>query len=166
MTKKEILEITRKYQENLEELNGTPPYGTCHLAGYSLAAVFNERGYNSRSVTGHLMVLDKNEKKILYSSKDPTYRRNVGYYHTWCEIVMDGQIYIVDPSFKYNIPFLRKNYRIKVHPKIPPILVTKERHTYYWMYVEDNKLLPLSDAEMNKVDPNITDKLIDGLKQF
>lgn len=159
MNIEEIKTLSVNLVEILENINGAPPYGACHLIAYILAEILNAENIESRSVTGHLTLLDKKGKKILYSSKNPSNPRNVGYYHTWCEAVIDNNIYIIDPSLILNIQFLKNHYKIKVHPKTPDFIFTTDLKTYYWNYTEDVTLKKLSDLELFQTPTSILENL-------
>lgn len=159
MNLEEIKMLSINLIENLENLNGAPPYGTCHLIAYILAEKLKAENIESRSVTGHLVLLDKKEKKILYSSKNPSNPRNVGHYHTWCEATIDNKTYIIDPSLKLNIQFLKNHFKIKVHIKIPDFLFTTEFNTYFWRYTEDTTLKKLSDIQLFQTPTSMIESL-------
>lgn len=157
MTTQEIQIIASKLNNKVERLNGAPPYGTCHLLAHLMVKHLELRKIKARTVTGHLMLLDKNEKKFYYSNKNPSNKRNVGYYHTWCEADINDERILIDPSLKYNIAFLKK-FRIKINAKIPEVLVTNKFSSYYYRYSEDEKLKKLSDIELLNIPASVKEK--------
>jgi hypothetical protein len=157
-------QISKKYQDALELNADNFPSGTCYLAGYCLTKYFNKINFKARSVTGSVALIDKNEKYIIYGGNFNLKKKEiVGLYHTWCEVTINGQIYIVDPSLKYNLIFLKKNLKIKLSPKIPPILITTDKETYYWKYIEDNKLINYSDSFLKRAPKQLINAIISSL---
>ncbi len=160
MTIQSLYKISEQYQQALEKIVANPS-GTCHLAAHCIAENLKNKGLNAISVTGHLTLRDKNEKLLFYSSRNPDIERNVGFYHSWCEVTMDSKQIIVDASLKYNIKFLKK-YKKKVHPKIPPLLITHNSNTYYWKYKKDDTLRYLSDRELNQIQERLITRLVES----
>lgn len=159
MTSPDLQRIGLAFQFKLESQFNTHPYGTCHLSGHCIAEQLKREGLTARAVTGHLSLRDKNGKMIYYGSKHTHSKRNIGYYHTWCEVSINNVVTIVDASLKYNIQALRQYYQIKAHSKIPPLLISNEPATYHWNYEEDKSLIHLSQQELNKVSPVIIEFL-------
>lgn len=141
----EILKsIALRYQSKLEARKNEP-FGTCYAAGPCLSNYLNSIGIEARAVTGTLVLRDKHGKQIIYGRSQFS-KKNIGMYHTWCEAIVDGTTYIVDPSLKYNKVYLKKHHplKIKISHHIPDVLVTQEKETYWWKFKEDEKLKPLS----------------------
>ncbi|MCB0752929.1 MAG: hypothetical protein KDC52_15765, partial [Ignavibacteriae bacterium] len=64
----------------------------------------------------------------------------IGNYHTWCEVVINNETYIIDPSLKYNKLALKQYFDIKVNNKIPNLVFSKKANTYIYKYIEDISL--------------------------
>lgn len=161
MNTEHLYEIGQLYQKELEKviLN---PFGICHLSAYCLTENLKMKGINATSVTGHLSLRDKKGKQILYSSDNPTAPRNIGYYHTWCEVTIEETKFILDASLKYNIRFIMLQHKRRIHPKIPPLLISPEFQTYYWKYTEDEKLLHLSQKQLDLIPEKVKIHLINS----
>ena len=73
-------------------------------------------------------------------------------YHTWCEAIVEGTTYVVDPSMKYNKTYLKKHHprRIKISNEIPDVFVTGHLETYWWKYKEDIRLQHVSQSYLDK----------------
>lgn len=133
-----ILKASRILQV-VEEINGAAPTGACYLFGHCLNQVFKELGYNSRKVTGSLALVCKGDKKYVVYGKLPLKGYNVGDYHTWCEVEVDGIWIIVDPSIKYNKVAIKwQPEKIQLNPSIPDILITAESNTFKHKYIPDH----------------------------
>ena len=161
MDSNQLYEIGQLYQQELEKII-INPFGTCHLAAHCLTENLKNKGLNAISVTGHLSLRDKNGKEILYSSEKSWARRNIGYYHSWCEVTINKTPFILDASLKYNIQFMKLQHKLKIHPKIPTLLISSEFQTYYWKYTEDKKLLNLSQKELNLIPEKVKMYLINS----
>jgi len=76
-------------------------------------------------------------------------------YHTWCEATIDGKIYVVDPTLKYEKIYCRKHLikKIKLSNQIPDVLVTDLMNSYLWKYKEEKSLKSLSKSYLSKCDP-------------
>ena len=108
-----LLQIAQRYQQTLESSVENYPTGTCYLAGYCLAEYFNGIGIPAKSVTGELAIVDKNGKYAVYGNMKIKKSTSVGYYHTWCEVLVNDKWFIVDPSMKYNKTFLKSSMNFK-----------------------------------------------------
>jgi hypothetical protein len=161
MDTEQLYEIGQLYQQELEKaiIN---PFGICHLSAYCITENLKNKGINAASVTGHLSLRDKKGKEILYSSENPTAPRNIGYYHTWCEVIIKDTKFILDASLKYNIQFIMLQHKRKIHPKIPPLLISQQFQTYYWKYTEDEKLLHLSQNQLDLIPEKVKIHLINS----
>ncbi len=149
----QLNKICIDYQEILENLVGNFPSGSCYMSAFCLSEFLNSKGFSSRNVAGNLALIDKNGKYIIYGNLKLKGKK-VGDYHAWCETTIDNKTYIIDPSLKYNIVFLKKTVGIKLSPKIPSSLITTEKDTYNWKYVEDEKLMPMAQYFLNLMTDN------------
>ena len=123
------------------------PHGCCYLIGYCLAEGLKQLGYNASSVTGHLILRDKNEKPLVYgTSKHKGFL--VGYYHTWCKVNYDDKEFIVDPSIVYNSGYLRL-CNIKVHQKTPNRVISENQNNWWANYIPDENLERSSNKNLN-----------------
>jgi len=79
-------------------------------------------------------------------------------YHTWCEALVNGTTYIVDPSLKYNKVYLKKHHprKIKISNKIPDVLVSDKKETYLWKYIEDESLENISQSNLDDCSAELT----------
>ena len=157
MEKNKLKEIAKKYQIELENYN-KEPFGTCYLAGPCIAGYLQGIGVKAREVTGNLLILDKHGKYTVYG-RNKFKGKNVGEFHTWCEAEIDGKIYIIDASLKYNKIFLKEHFKIKANSNIPDILVTESQNTYYWKYFEEEELKPKSKTFYDEVSSSVIQKL-------
>jgi hypothetical protein len=155
-------EIGQLYQYILEKSFKNFPSGTCYLAGYCLSEYFKRLGFESKSVTGSLALIDKKEKYIVYGNLNIPKSSRIGLYHTWCEIFIDDEWYILDVSLKYNKVVL-KSFGANLSPKIPDILFTKEKNTFIWKYVPNENLVKESDYFLEKVPDEIKNGIVETL---
>ena len=154
------LELTNKIEMNSSNI----PTGSCYLLGHCLSEGLSKSGFIAKETTGNLILQDKNRKSIVYG-KSKYKGKSVGYYHTWC--VLDfGEKIIIDPSLKYNKIFLKKNLNIKLNEHLPDCLITSENPTWYYNYLEDSSLIPLSKNILNKMDQEIVKILIDKVSEI
>lgn len=158
MTTKKIELIAIQLINEIEKLNGKPPQGTCHLIAYLMVKRLAINNIKARTVTGNLELMDKSGKKVYYGNQNPNNKRNVGFYHTWCEAIINEERILIDPSLKYNIAYLKK-FKIRINSKVPKVLVTDKFSTYYYVYSEDEKLKKLSDKELLNVPVSFIDEL-------
>lgn len=155
---KQLNRIASNLQESIENTFNNEPTGICYLTGYCMSEILNTMGYKTKKVTGKLALKYKKfDKYAVYGKLKGT---NVGDYHTWCELVSDGRIYIVDPSLKYNKKALKDIFKIKLSDKIPNILVTAESNTYNWKYIQDDSLETKSLYFLHKISNSTIQKLI------
>lgn len=164
MTIKEIEEVCIKLQMNLELINSGNPAGSCYLTGPLLSEYFMGLNIDSRPVYGHFKVLNNKNKFILYSNKNLNNPLNLGYFHTWCEVKIDGYNYIVDPSIKFNKAFL-KRYGHKISKQIPNSIITNLKKCYYWEYKEDYELFEISNRLLSDISPITYQKLLQRLHE-
>lgn len=152
-----LYQIAKELQMVMEEKLNGQAVGTCYLSGHCLSIIFNRLGFRSRKVTGKLAILLKNGK-----SKYATYGRfklkgkQIGIYHTWCEVEVNGETFIVDPSLKANLKYSRKNLGVKIHSMVEKdTLVTKAFSTYYYKYLEDDSLEVHSNQSLETLTTEI-----------
>lgn len=163
MESSKILEVGLLYQKTLESIVANYPSGTCYLAGYCLAEYFKTKGFESKSVTGSLALIDKNGKYIVYGNLNIPKSNKIGSYHTWCEIFINDEWYILDPSLKYNKVTLIKIYRFKLNSKIPDLLFTNDKNTYVWKYIPNENLVKESNNFLEKASIEIKNEVIQSL---
>jgi hypothetical protein len=162
MENSKFIEIGLLYQNTLESNVVNYPSGTCYLAGYCLAEYFKKIGFDSKSVTGSLALIDKNGKYIVYGNLNIPKSNRIGVYHTWCEILIDEEWHVLDPSLKYNKVTL-KSFGAKLNPKIPDILFTKDKNTFVWKYVDNENLVKESDFHLDKATNQLKKGIIQTL---
>ena len=154
---KEFERIGKKIQEAIEDTFANEPSGICFLTGFCTNEVLQSRGFKSRKVTGKLALMNRNGKKyVVYGKLNGI---TVGDYHTWCEVENEGKVYIIDPSLKYNIKFLSVN-RIELSKSIPEILVSDEKNTFNWKYIEDSTLERYSLSYLKTVHPDAIESIL------
>ena len=141
------------YQEILENLAGNFPTGTCYMSAFCISEFLNLKGISARDVAGNLALINKNGKYVIYGNLKLKGQK-VGEYHAWCEAIINDKTYIIDPSLKYNIVFLKKTMGVKLSPKIPLSLITTEKDTYNWKYVEDEKLKSIAKHFLDLMSAN------------
>lgn len=162
MGKSNMEEVGLLYQYILENSIKNYPSGTCYLAGYCLSEYFNKIGIKSKSVTGSLALIDKKENYIVYGNLSIPKSSRIGLYHTWCEILIDEEWYILDASLKYNKVAL-KSFGVNLNSKIPDILFTKERNTFIWKYVDNENLVKESNFYLDKVPLQLRNGIVETL---
>ncbi|MCB0745870.1 MAG: hypothetical protein KDC90_00265 [Ignavibacteriae bacterium] len=136
-----VEKISLDLQEILEEIYYKSPAGGCYLIGHCLSEILNEYGLVSRKVTGKLAlhIKNTNDKYAKYGIINLK-GHYIGNYHTWCEVVINNETYIIDPSLKYNKLALKQYFDIKVNNKIPNLVFSKKANTYIYKYIEDISL--------------------------
>lgn len=159
----QLLKISEQMQLSIEGTFVNEPSGICYLTGHCMNEVLSKLGYNCRKVTGKLALMSRNGKKyIVYGKLNGI---QVGDYHTWCEVEYEGKAYIIDPSLKYNLKFLSLN-KIEISKSIPEIIISTEKNTYNWKYIEDSSLERHSISYLNKIAPEAIETIIsDCLRQ-
>lgn len=163
MENSKFIEVGLLYQKTLENCVPHYPSGSCYLAGYCLAEYFKKIGFESKSVSGSLELIDKNEKHIVYGNLKIPKSYNVGYYHTWCEIFINDEWYILDPSLKYNKVTLTKTNRFILNSKIPDLLFTNDKTTYFWKYIPNENLVKNSNYFLKKASNQLKNIIIQSL---
>lgn len=158
----DFLKVGQLYQMILENSVSNYPFGTCYLAGFCLSEYFKSIGFEAKSVSGSLAVIDKKEKYYVYGNLNIPKSNRIGVYHTWCEILVDDEWYILDPSLKYNKVAL-KNFGIKLNPKIPDILFSKDKNSFLWKYIENESLIKESDKFLKLVSSELKNGIIQSL---
>jgi hypothetical protein len=148
------LEFTKKFETYFSNV----PIGTCYLIGHCIAEGFKRAGYFAEEITGTAILKDKNGGNIIYG-KSNMKGKNIGYYHTWSLIEIDGESIIIDPSVKYNKVAMRNIYGIKPNPKITDFVITNENSTWLLMYLKDDTLAHLSKNWLNKLNPELVELL-------
>jgi hypothetical protein len=155
--KEEFEKIGKKLQEAIEDTFVNEPSGICYLTGFCANEVLQSLGFKSRKVTGKLALMNRNGKKYFVYGKLNGIQ--VGDYHTWCEVEHEGKTYIIDPSLKYNIKFLSLN-KFELSKSIPSILVSDEKSTFNWKYIEDSNLERHSMSYLKTVHPDAIDAIL------
>lgn len=155
------LEFTKK----LEEHSSNYPIGTCYLIGHCLTEGFKKAGFKSYEATGSAIFKDKHDNNIIYG-KSIVKGNNIGLYHTWCVIEINGDSIIVDPSVKYNKVAMKNSYNLKVNSKIPEFIITNKKSSWLHTYVEDSQLIHFSKDNLEKVHPNLIKTLINTVEEF
>ena len=135
--------------------------GTCYLIGYCLTEILKKQGFESRCVSGTLAIIMQNEKKYAKYGNSKIKGDLIGNYHTWCEVVVGNEVLIIDPSLKYNIKSLKSFFKLKINKMIPAILITSTPSSYYYKYVENNKLERCSKMYLNALDTIIINSVIE-----
>lgn len=156
--------ICSEFTIKLEELSPNYPLGTCYLIGHCLAEGFKKAGFEAKEVTGSAIFKDKHDKNIIYG-KSITKGQNIGYYHTWCVLEIEGESIIIDPSIKYN-KVAMKNYNVKINSKIPDFIITNTNSSWLHTYVEDSKLIGFSKDCLKTIHPDMLKILIDLVEEF
>ena len=145
-----LYQVAKKLQKTIEDKYMNEPIGICYLLGHCLTEIFGRMGFKSRKVSGKLAILQKkgNGKYITYG-KLPLKGEQVGEYHTWCEVTIGNEVFIIDPSFKSNLSFIQKTFKIKIDPMVGlDVLVTSTPKTYYYKYFENMRLESTSMASL------------------
>jgi len=145
-----ILKLCKLYQGKLEEFAPNYPTGSCYISAYFFANYLKDR-YNARLVFGSLAIVGKSNKYAVYGAIKNVKNINIGDYHAWCELVIDGKEYIVDPSLKYNIKFLKVNYKFKVSPKVPDIVISDQKSTFNFKYIENSNFRKFADPFIKQI---------------
>ncbi len=161
MTDKAI-RLAKELQTVIEKLYPNSKSGICYLLGHCLNEIFLANNFNSRKVTGKLALLNKSGKnKYIQYGRFPKLKGQLeGNYHTWCEIEIEGVIYIADTSLKYNLDFLRTERSIKIDEKIPPLLFSNTKSNYFYKYVEDESKEVQSMEFLNKISDIYLEEII------
>lgn len=142
----------------LENIVPNYPVGCCYLFGHVLAVGLSNIGLTAIEVTGSLILADKHHNKVVYGSRK--YKgKDVGYYHTWCELKWNNDTIIIDPSLKYNRVFLKQHFGIKLEKKTPDIIISKESNTSFYNYLTDSSLSYLSKNNLKHVNPGLIETL-------
>ncbi len=115
------------------------PEGRCYVFGHVLSEGLKQAGLNAREVSGTLILTDKHDKKIIYGTKNFK-GKNVGDFHTWCVLSLDGKELIIDPSLEYNRFYLKQELNIKLSQKIPDTYIGYEIKSWHLSYIEDPAL--------------------------
>lgn len=157
---KDLLELCDKFQEKLENEAINVPSGTCYLSGYCLSEYLKGKGIDAKSITGSLALVDKNGKYVVYGTLKLKKSKRIGVYHTWCEAIISGKTYIIDASLKYNLIKLKNEFNVKISDKISNSLVTKDKVTYHWKYVQNDSLEKHSLEFLKKIDKQMIENLI------
>ena len=155
---KQLNRIAKNLQESIENTFNNEPTGICYLTGHCMTEILNTMGYKNKKVTGKLALKYKNMDK--YAVYGKLKGSDVGDYHTWCEVYSEGEIYIVDASLKYNKKALKDLFNIKLSDKIPNILVTDERNTFNWKYIQEDNLESKSLFFLHKISDSIIQRII------
>jgi len=157
-----ILQLCKLYQAKLEEFTSNYPSGSCYISAYFLSNYLKDR-YDARIVFGNLAIISKLGKYVVYGSIKLKKDINVGDYHAWCELTINGREYIVDPSIKYNIKFLKDNYRLKVSQKVPEIIITDQKSTFNFKYIENTVFKKYADPFIKQIPQSLLDSLTEEL---
>ncbi|WP_178984168.1 hypothetical protein [Winogradskyella helgolandensis] len=145
--------VAKELQKTIEDEFTNNPVGACYLFGHCLTEIFCRMGLQSRKVSGKLAILQKKGKaKYITYGKLPVKGEQVGVYHTWCEVTIDNEVFIIDPSLKSNLGFIKKVFRIKINPMVDKgIIVTRTARTYYYKYYEDVTLESASNKSLKEL---------------
>ncbi len=120
--------ICKTYQDSLEMQVSNFPTGTCYLSAFCLNEYFKKIGVVSKLVIGELAIINSKDRYVIYGKLLNLKKSlNVGDYHAWCEVEIEGKWFIIDPSIKYNIVFLKKQYNFKISSKVEESIVTYEK---------------------------------------
>lgn len=157
----ELLQETSKRFQQTELSEST---GICYLTGHILTEYFKSIGYNARKVTGKLCLVNTKGKYVTYGRTKIKKSEMVGYYHTWCEVEMNGEIWIIDPSIKANKRYLKNNCNIKLDKGINDTIITNSQNTYKWKYIEDERLSPLSESWLSSIPRELIENILQDLK--
>lgn len=160
---KYILDLCTRYQTEIETNSANYPFGTCYLSAFFFQTYFRDK-YNARLIIGSLGLIDKSGKYVVYGNIRPRKYQNVGDYHAWCEINLNDRVYIIDPSIKYNIKFLKDHYRIKISNKVPSVIVTDQKSCYHWIYVENSDLIKFAEPFLNSIPTDFIEYLSQQMK--
>ena len=161
---KQLQEVGTTYQKTLEEITANFPTGTCYLSAYCITEYLKQIGLNAKIIIGELALINIKDKYITYGSSFKIKKSiNVGDYHAWCELSSENGSYIIDPSMKYNIAFLKLNHNFKVNKKTPSVLVTTEKFNYYWKYKENDKLVSHYNSFISKVPESFKSDIVNKL---
>jgi hypothetical protein len=141
-------------------------HGTCYLIGHCLNMIFNDLGYTSQKVTGHLHLKRHNIEKYLSYGTKINKSISIGYFHTWCEVLIGDQSILIDPSLRFNKPFL-KLMGYKVSKLLPGTLITTSKNGYHWIYKKDTDLEKLSKTELKRISESQINKIVSTVvRQF
>lgn len=162
--KNNINKICLQLTNRLEECSPNYPIGTCYLIGHCLAEGLKKAGYNSKEITGTAIFKDKNEKNIIYG-KSIVKGSNIGTYHTWCVLEIEGETIVIDASYKYNKVAMKSCYNLKLNNKIPDFIITNNSNSWLHTYVEDMKLTQLSKDFLETVSPEMVNILVNTVEQ-
>lgn len=141
------LELTQAIKIKFQQ----EPFGCCYLFGHCLAEGLSNAGLSAEEHSGHLILIDKGRKPVVYGTAK--YRGQlIGYYHTWCVLKDGEEAIIIDPSLEYNKIAVKKHFGIKLDPSIPKILINTEANGGSYNYIEDKEMVRLSKAFLNKMN--------------
>ncbi|MCR8667939.1 hypothetical protein NO995_09620 [Aestuariibaculum sp. M13] len=159
-----LYQVAKELQKTIEDKSINEPVGACYLYGHCLTEIFGRMGLQSRKVSGKLAILQKKGKcRYITYGKLPFKGQQVGVYHTWCEVIIDNEVFIIDPSLKSNLNFIQKTFKIKIDRMVEQdVLVTSTSKTYYYKYFEDTSLESASNTSLiSLTTPEQVDLLID-----
>ncbi|KEY20325.1 hypothetical protein [Kaistella antarctica] len=152
-TEEKLSEIGKLYQEIIEHRVRPLPHGICYHAAASLNEYFSKLLLVSSVVVGDLALLNTSDKYVVYGTKMNFKKQiNVGDYHAWCEVEIDGVKYLIDPSIKYNRIFLREEHKFKTSKKILDIVVTSDRETFHCKYRQNDQNIPYYKFFLNQIE--------------
>lgn len=163
IVQRELYKLSEKYQNFLEEIVANYPTGTCYLSAHILTEYFIELGLKANVVVGNLALLNIKDKYAVYGHYNLKKSINVGDYHAWCELQLNGLSVIVDPSIKYNSHFLKNHHNFKTSKKIGDSIVTVENENYYWKYRENQNLKVHYDFFIEKASDRIIKIILEQL---
>lgn len=114
--------------------------GMCYLTGFVLERAFTSLGYDSKEITGVLQLKDINGKWFIYGpDKYQKIGKLVGYYHTWCTVIIDEVDYIVDPS-PITMKLFLKKMNIKLSKYLPDYVISPMNKGVSFIYEVDETL--------------------------
>lgn len=152
-TEDRLFEIGKTYQKIIEERVAPFPSGICYHCAASLHKYFAKLSMHSSVVVGDLALLNISDKFAVYGNKMNLIKQeNVGIYHAWCEVEIDENIFIIDPSIKYNRVFLKNQFNFKTSKKVLDVIISKERNKYHYKYRRNDSLISIYEDFLNKIE--------------
>lgn len=159
---KNVEKIVNHLEEVIMEKFGKNLSGTCYLFGHCINEVLTRKSFVSRKVTGKLALLvdNSNKGKYAYFGSLNLKGKSIGYYHTWCEVLIDDDWYVVDPSIKHNKKVIKEKHKITISKNIPGFILSNKMNNYHYKYYEDMTLDNQSLSYLNRLGQNRIDNII------
>lgn len=161
-----ILTVSKRLQEVVEGSFVNYPLGSCYLVGHCMSELLKKWDYESRVVTGELTLRTRNGKVVRYGHIRKNGEINVGYYHTWCEVNICDESFIVDPSLKYIFSALKTYHSLKIISSVPEILISSAMKTNNYQYSEKDSLAKYSNENLSKLSIETIDNIIDAVRFY